>query len=32
MKRLLQHPIAQAALAKASGLYLAFTLRTTRPP
>ena len=30
MKRLLQHPIAQAALAKASGLYLAFALRTTR--
>jgi len=25
-------PSAQAALAKASGLYLAFALRTTRPP
>jgi len=32
MKRLFQHPIAQAALAKTSGLYLAFALRTTRPP
>jgi hypothetical protein len=30
MKRLLQHPIALAALAKVLGLYLAFALRTTR--
>ncbi len=30
MKRLLRHPIAQAALARLSGLYLAFALRTTR--
>ena len=30
MKRLLQHPIAQAALAWILGLYLSFALRTTR--
>jgi hypothetical protein len=30
MKRLLQHPIAQTALARILGLYLAFALRTTR--
>jgi lysophospholipid acyltransferase (LPLAT)-like uncharacterized protein len=30
MKRLLQHPVTLAALAKLSGLYLAFALRTTR--
>jgi lysophospholipid acyltransferase (LPLAT)-like uncharacterized protein len=30
MKRLLQHPIAQNALAWVLGLYLAFALRTTR--
>ena len=30
MKRLVQHPIAQAALARLLGLYLAFALRTTR--
>jgi lysophospholipid acyltransferase (LPLAT)-like uncharacterized protein len=30
MKRLLQHPIALAALARILGLYLAFALRTTR--
>src|SRR5690348_5520895 len=30
MKRLVKHPIAQAALAKALGLYLGFALWTTR--
>jgi lysophospholipid acyltransferase (LPLAT)-like uncharacterized protein len=30
MKRLVQHPIAQAALARLLGLYLGFALRTTR--
>ncbi|HET6195720.1 MAG TPA: lysophospholipid acyltransferase family protein [Acetobacteraceae bacterium] len=30
MKRLAQHPIAQAALARILGFYLAFALRTTR--
>ena len=30
MKRLLQHPIVQAASAKLLGLYLGFALRTTR--
>jgi hypothetical protein len=30
MKKLLRHPIAQAALARLLGLYLAFALRTTR--
>jgi lysophospholipid acyltransferase (LPLAT)-like uncharacterized protein len=30
MKRLVQHPIAQAALARVLGLYLGFALRTTR--
>ena len=30
MKRLLQHPIVQAASAKLLGLYLDFALRTTR--
>ena len=30
MKRLLQHPIAQAAFARLLGLYLGFALRTTR--
>jgi lysophospholipid acyltransferase (LPLAT)-like uncharacterized protein len=30
MKRLLQHPIVQSALARTLGLYLGFALRTTR--
>jgi hypothetical protein len=31
MKRLAQHPIAQAALARILGFYLAFALRTMPP-